>query len=257
MPNDLRPNVQFFRLIDQARPPQIADRSGMGTLPTRAYRYCEAVTSATAYGWWVFSPMDFYVFYNGDDIFWRYEGSDVWLKLMPSAQFPNFAAQFDAAAPPNVRGFSPPFLTALPEAGTLQIWSGLIARTAPGWDLLLRAPANLPLPGGFTLYEGIVATDRWFGPLFANLRLTKTDHPIRIRSDFPLLQIQPLRLENYGPDVMKSMSVIDAFTDMTIEDWEAYRSTIVEPNKDQDRPHGGYATNIRRAQKCPVADHRQ
>ena len=40
------PIMCFYRLIEQARLPQRADRSAAGTLPTRAYRYCEAVTAA-------------------------------------------------------------------------------------------------------------------------------------------------------------------------------------------------------------------
>jgi hypothetical protein len=52
----------------------------------------------------------------------------------------------------------------------VQIWSGLIARTAPGWSLLIRPPANLPRLPGLDAYEGLVETDRWFGPLFTNHR---------------------------------------------------------------------------------------
>jgi hypothetical protein len=40
--------IRFYRLIDEARFPQRADRSAAGTLPTRAYRYCDAVTTATS-----------------------------------------------------------------------------------------------------------------------------------------------------------------------------------------------------------------
>jgi hypothetical protein len=147
------PIVCFHRLIDQARLPQRADRSAAGTLPTRAYRYCEAVTTAAGYGWWVFPPADLLLLWDGHDIFWQCTGVADWLPLMPSAQFPDFSARFDAAAPGALAGCSPPFLTALPEPGTLQIWTGLIARTAPDWSLLIRAPANLPSPGGYALYE--------------------------------------------------------------------------------------------------------
>jgi hypothetical protein len=164
------PIVHFYRLIEQARVPQRADRSAAGTLPTRPYRYCEAVTTAAAYGWWVFPPADLQFLWDGHDIFWQCTGWEDWLPLMPAAQFPGFAARFDDAAPASLAGCSPPLLTALPEPGTLQIWTGLLARTAPDWSLLIRAPANLPLPGGFSMYEGIVETDRWFGPLFINQR---------------------------------------------------------------------------------------
>ena len=39
--------VTFHRLIPNARLPQRADRSAAGTLPTRAYRYCEPATTAS------------------------------------------------------------------------------------------------------------------------------------------------------------------------------------------------------------------
>ena len=141
------PVVRFYRLIDEARFPQRADRSAAGTLPTRAYRYCQPATSAAGFGWWVFPPADLQFLWDGHDIFWQRTGGADWLPLAPSAQFPDFAARFDATAPKSVAGCSPPFLTALPESGTLQIWTGLIARTAMDWSLLIRAPANLPSRG--------------------------------------------------------------------------------------------------------------
>ena len=42
--------VTFHRLIPTARMPQRADKSAAGSLPTRAFRYCEAATSAAAFG---------------------------------------------------------------------------------------------------------------------------------------------------------------------------------------------------------------
>ena len=56
---------------------------------------------------------------------------------------------------------------------------------------MVRAPANVPRSGNYELFEGIIETDHWFGPLITNMRLTKTDVPIDFRADFPLLQVQP------------------------------------------------------------------
>lgn len=253
MNQDIRPIAQFYRLVEQARPPQRADRSAMGTLPTRAFRYCEAATSAAGYGWWIFPPMDIQILWDGADIFWHYDGAEDWLKLTPSAQLPGFSDQFDAAAPEGLRGFSPPFLSALPEPGSLQIWTGLIARTAPDWHLLLRAPANLPLPGGFALYEGIVETDRWFGPLFTNLRFTRSHAPIRLRADFPLLLAQPVRSLDYASETLAAMSVVGPLETLDTTDWAAYRATVVAPNLDPHRPFGAYAARVRKVRRCPVA----
>jgi hypothetical protein len=256
MPQATDAIIRFYRLIDQARPPQRADRSAGGTLPTRAYRYCEAVTSATSFGWWAFPPIDLMLLWDGTDIFWQYEGISNWLPLMPSAQFPDFVARFNAAAPPSLRDCSPPFLTALPEPGTLQIWTGLLARTAPGWHLHVRAPANLPTTGGFNLYEGIVASDRWFGPLFTNLRLTRTDVPIRLRRDFPFLQLQPVQQIAYSDRILSSMEFVSDVHELDDKDWADYYATVVIPNENPDRALGAYAVSERKQRRtsCPVAE---
>jgi hypothetical protein len=176
--------LRVHRLIEHARPPQRADRAAAGTLPIRAYHYCDAVTSAAGNDWWGFAPMELQLIWDGHDVFWYFEGAPDWIRPSPAAHFPSFSAVFDAAAPAALRGCAPPFLTALLEPGTVQIWTGLMARTAPGWSLLVRPPANLPLPGGHSLYEGVVETDIWFGPLFTDLRLARTHESIHLRPDF-------------------------------------------------------------------------
>jgi Family of unknown function (DUF6065) len=259
MPDETPAIASFFRLIPQTRPPMRADRSAAGTLPTRAYRYCEAVTAAAGFGWWVFPPAGLRFIWDGADIFWACDELDEWQPLSPSGQLPGFADAFDTAAPKKLLGCAPPMLTALPEAGTLQIWTGLMVRTLPGWHLLVRAPANLPLTGGFSMYEGIVATDTWFGPLFTNLRFTRTNSPITLRPDFPLLQVQPILAANYADEILNSTGFVPDMDGMAEADWEAYFRTIVIPNLDPDRPFGAYATNARRrrksdagAAKCPM-----
>ena len=240
-----KPIVHFYRLIEDARMPQRADRSAAGTLPTRAYRYCQAVTTAAAYGWWIFPPTDLQFMWDGHDIFWQCTGWEDWMPLMPSAQFPDFAGRFDDAAPEPLAGCSPPFLSALPEPGTLQIWSGLMARTAPDWSLLIRSPVNLPLPGGFALYEGIVETDRWFGPLFTNLRFTRTGTPVRLRADFPLAQLQPLPRLAYADETLSAAGTTGDMAGMADEDWADYRATIADPSSKPNRNFGSYAVAAR------------
>jgi hypothetical protein len=244
------PIVHFHRLIEQARAPTRADRSAAGTLPTRAMRYCEAVTSAAGFGWWVFPPMDLTLLWDGDSIFWHYKHD--WLALT-AAQFPGFSAAFDAAAPADLAGCAPPFLTVLPEPGTLQIWTGLFARTAPDWSLLIRPPANLALQGGYALYEGIVEADRWFGPLFTNLRFTRSHSPIRLGADFPLAQVQPIPRRAYSDDTLRSTNLTPGLASLTTTDWNAYGASIAEPNSRPDRAFGAYATDVRKRRNlCPI-----
>lgn len=240
------PIVHFHQLTRAGRAPMRADRSACGTLSARAVRYCEALTSATAFGWWVFPVLDIEVLWDGSDIFWRCDDVPDWMPLLPSAQLPDYAAEFDAMAPAGLQGCSPPFLTALPEPGTLQMWTGLIAQTAPDWHLLVRSPANMAPIGGISLFEGIVESDRWFGPLFTNMRFTRSHMPIRFRADYPLLQVQPVPRHAYSSGTLDKIDITPGPSHLTQAHWDAYQSSIVEPNSRPNRPFGGYATKVRK-----------
>ncbi len=241
------PLVTFFRLIPECRAPQRADRSAAGTMPTRAFRYCEAMTSASAFGWYVFPPMAFSLMWDGStDVIWTYKGADGWYPLK-AAQFPGFAQRFDEAVPPDLQGYSPPFLAAGKEPGIVQVWSGLVARTAPGFGLLVRPPANLARSQGYDHYEGIIETDRWFGPLFSNVRLTRTNVPIEFDPDFPYLQVQPVHRDVYG-EAIDNFAIVGDIGKLDQEDWDAFRS-VVNPSADPDRHRGHYATSVRRRRK--------
>lgn len=238
--------VSFFRLIPSARLPQRADRSAAGSLPTRAFRYCEAATSAAAFGYYLFPPIGFSVMWDGHDIIWTFEGAGEWLPLNAAAQFPGFRDYFDSVAPEEIREYSPPFLGALQEPGLIQMWTGLVVRTAPGWSLLVRAPANLPRSGGWEPYEGIVETDHWFGPLITNLRLTKTNVPIDFRPDYPLLQVQPLPRHVYEDATLNNYEIVPDIRQLSPEDWDDYYDTVVRPNSQIVRPRGQYAAAARK-----------
>lgn len=244
------PLITFFRFIPSARLPQRGDRSAGGSIPTRAYRYCEPITTASAFGWYVFPPMSFSVIWDGGtDIAWTYKGADGWFALA-AAQFPGFAEQFDNAAPPDIRGYSPPFVATLATPpGGVQLWSGLVARTAPGWSLLVRPPANLARSQGYECWEGIVETDRWFGPLFTNIRLTRTHTPIEFDANVPFLQVQPIHRSMCG-DALDNVEIISDLEGLDPGDWDAFRNTIVTPTESNpgQRP-GHHAAAVRRRRK--------
>lgn len=242
------PLVRFWRLIADAPLPQRADRAAGGTLPTRAFRHCDAVTTAAAFGWHVFPAMDLAVRWDGHEVEWTFAGAGGWHPLAV-AQYPDFRAAFDTAAPEPLQGYAPPFIGALAEPGLINLWSGLFARCRPGWSLLVRPPANLPRPPGFELYEGIVEADRWFGPLFVNLRLTRTGQPIEFRRDRPLLQVQPIPREAYAEEGLNRFGLEDGLDALTPGDWAAYDASIVAPRREGRCPAGRYAAEARRARR--------
>ena len=244
--------VTFYRMIDSASAPERADRSAFGSLPTRAFRYCDAVTMAAGYGWYIAPPTDLSLLWDGQEILWRCPGLADWQRL-DAAQFPHFAQRFDAAAPPDTKEYSPPFLTALQEPGLVQIWTGLAARTAPGWSLLIRGLANLPRHPGYECFEGMLEADRWFGPLFTNLRLTRTGVPVTLRADEAFLQVQPVPQIAYAESVLGQSAFVECLEDFTPDDWAAYHDAIVAPSQDPQRSPGRYAAEGRRRRRnlCP------
>ena len=247
------PVVTFYTAVPGCRTPMRADPSVLGTLPARGFQYCEALRAASSFGWYVFPPIDFTLQWDGSQVIWTYRGAKAWYPLT-SAQFPGYQAIFDRVAPARLQGFSPPFLTAVPEPGIIQVWTGLMIESAQDWSVLVRPPANLPRNLAFDVYEGIVETDRWFGPLFTNIRLIKTDIPIHFSTEIPLIQVQPLHRSAYADEVSNDFGVVAnpaAFSDAA---WSRYEQTIVKPNLDPLRPVAAYATSVRRRRKsgCPV-----
>lgn len=248
-----KPLIEFFQLVPSGMPPRRADKSVGGVIPARALRYCEAITSASGFGWYVFLPLSFKVVWDGHDMLWTYPGVDEWLPLTKDAvQYPGFSQQFDGAAPADVRGFSPTFLAPSIQPGQLQIWTGCIARTAPGWSLLVRGVANLSHSQSYHMLEGIIETDHWFGPLFDNVRILKTDVPIDFRSDIPFLQVQPVRKETYSDKLLQNYAVRD-INALSADDWESFRRTVVAPNSMPERKPGRYAVAVRKAAHASTA----
>lgn len=246
---DAEPLARFIRLAGEAPLPRRADRSAGGTLPTRAFRYCEAATSAAAFGWLVFPPIDLDLLWDGERVLWTWRGAGGWHPLSV-AQAPGFRERFDAAAPEAVRGFSPPLLGALPEPGLVNLWSGLLARSRPGWSLLVRAPANLPRMPGVELYEGLLDADAWFGPLFVNLRLTRTGVPVCFRTDTPFLQVQPVPRAAHDDAALNAFAAEDGLAAMSEADWAAYERTVVAPRRDGACPLGRHAAEVRRRRRA-------
>jgi hypothetical protein len=231
---------RFYRLIPDAPLPRRADRSADGMLPTRGFRYCEALASASAFGWYIYPPLNFALVWDGVEIAWTYEGAEDWYPLR-AAQFPGFRRLFEEIAPDPVKPLAPTFLAVAREPGVLQIWSGYFVGTAPGWALLSRGPANIPRNQGYDHYEGIVEPETWFGPLFTNIRLTRTNSPVEFHVRYPLFQVQPLLRQCYNEVSFEVVSL----SELSAADWQSFEATV-KPNTDQMRMMGHYAVDIRR-----------
>lgn len=251
----MTPVATFHRLVPDALMPMRADRAALGTLPTAALQYCEAITSASAFGWYAFPPMDFHVQWDGSGFIWTHDDADSWFPVR-SEHFLGFDEAFARKAPPDVQDLAPPFLTAIAQPGVLQVWTGVMVRTRPGWSLLVRPPANLARSRDYEPYEGIIETDRWFYPLFINLRVIAADRPIFFDRTRPLLQAQPLLRATYDDADLGTAAFADGIDSLSAQDWDDFRASIGTRAKDPMMRPGRYAADVRKRasrEKCPHA----
>ncbi len=119
-------------------------------------------------------------------------------------------------------------------------------RTAPEWSLLVRPVVNYPPSRNVDLFEGVIETDRWFGPLFTNLRLAKRDYPIHFGTEMPLFQVQALPRAAHSELTHKRVSMVEGLSHFSPDDWLDYEATIVKPNLDPERRVAAYAARARK-----------
>lgn len=239
------PLVRLYQLFPNAPAPVRAERSLFGTIPLRAHAYCEPFTAASAFGWWSFPPVDFALMWEGGStVLWKLLDSESW-DLLDTAVVPGLAEQYARLAPKDAPAHPPAFLSAQREGGKpaepglIQIWTGLIAKTRRDWALLIRPPANLPRDSSFEVFEGVIETDWWFGPLWSNIRFCRTKYPIVFRTGTPLLQIQPIPKCAYSDRNLDSMVLTKGIQDLSQEDWKDYSDAF-------DMRLGGYKTGVYR-----------
>jgi hypothetical protein len=180
------------------------------------------------------------------------DDGDNWYPLT-SLQYPDFVAHFNEHAPAEAKEFAPPFIAMTVDPGIVQVWTGYIVKTAPGYSLLVRGPANIMASQGYQHFEGVIETDRWFGPLFTNVKLLRTNAPIHFHAHRPFLQLTSIHRAHYADSLLNDFEVHDGFAGFRPEDWAAYQRTVVKPNADPfSRKVGAYAaaTRKRRAQEA-------
>lgn len=244
--------IKFYQLVQGGFPPRKASRSANGSLPTDGFRYCEPVRTASGFGWYVYLPMDFWLLWDGAEIQWTVDGGANWRPLADAIQYPGFSDSFDRAAPEGCRGYAPPFITRGTEHDGLQIWTGTMISTEPGFAALFRRPANLDWRTDYTGWEGVVETDSWFGPLFLNIRLRKMGTPIVFRRTEPFIQVQPIPRALLKDAADAPLEVAEGVEGLSAAEWEAYANTVVRRMQTRRRL-GDYAVETRkRASPAPA-----
>jgi hypothetical protein len=231
-------------MLPRAISPMAADKSALGSMPAAAHQYCEAMRSASSFGWYIFPPKDIRLRWDGSQTF--FESDEGEWRPLTSVVDPDHAAHWDEHCPPDLRGGVPPYLSTLFVPGVVQIWSGLLLGTAQDWSVLVRPLANLAQPRAYACYEGIIETD-WFKPLplFINIRLTATDSVIEIPRARPLFQVQPLHRSCYTT----ALASFVEHPGLAAQEWDGLRDTVRSVSAVRPHDIGRYGAEVRKRAK--------
>jgi Family of unknown function (DUF6065) len=228
--------VEIFSLYSDIRPPERASGSVRGSLPSRAVQHCPPVTAASGLGWYIFPPVDFALRWDGQETSWSLlvenepaewrslaGGYDAKLQVLTDAvaalpeRFSADADIFDFQD----RGVS--FLDADPRAQhTLEITTGTVARTSPGWCLLARGVPNWPNDGGHQVLEGLVETDWYRSTIPTILRLTTPGKVVRFYRDTPLMLLQPVHRSTFAALGRADLTVCRGLAEWPDDLWAEY-----------------------------------
>lgn len=251
--------VEFYNLFSRGCRLSSASRDVGGTLPVAAVQFCPPVQVASAHGYYLYPPQTFALHWDGSRscVSWRLD-SDFkpvdWLPLdggQGARIPPQGDAQGDAVpATPRQREelhdlldvrHGPPFVSASPRLqDSIEITTGLVARTPPGYGLLVRSPVNIVSARGAFVYDGFLETDWYRSYIPVVLRLISTD-PVIFHERMPMahLQVVPYPSEPTRPRVARGM---DSWpTDV----WEEFLDQRRQRNEGGRRP-GSYARAARK-----------
>ena len=255
--------VEFFRVSPQTILPMRADKSALGSIPAAAHQYCEALRTASSFGWYVFPPADIRLRWDGAEVFLSNEDGE-WAPLTSQVS-PAMSEAWDASCPDELKGAVPPYVSALFVPGVVQIWTGLFAATAPDWNLLVRPLANVTGSRAWSCYEGVIQTG-WFKPcpVFINIRLLATGEVIHIARSKPMFQLQPLHASCFQ-DAVADAGMFDEVPAIGSDDaaaqafWDGVSNTIRSVSAERPPDFGRYGAEVRKRAKrasagqCPHA----
>jgi Family of unknown function (DUF6065) len=195
--------LKVWRLHPQGCAIAPADRTLRGTANEFAARWCGPYTHANKAGWWLFPPVDI-------DITWKGGQEFEWELLTPYSNADGHLIRFllmgdsNGASPETWltdHGGRSKFTWGLVEEGVVQVWTGCIFETPPGWGLQVRSPINCA-DDRFHVMEAMLETDWLQQDIWLNLAFHRPGEKVELRRDAwpPLAHLMPVRRETYeGP----------------------------------------------------------
>lgn len=215
--------MKIFRLHPDGIRLERADPKLRGEAEKGAVKYCGPFMHANYAGWYVYPSIELDVMYLGDGK-WDYNIIKPWEDLEKLIITANLSPDDP------FKGEGRQKLSfGLSEPQTLQIWSGIIVQTPPGWCIHVRNPINLEAAYArpYHIQEGIIESDWLKYDLWLNIKFHRAGERVQIRQNMwpPIAQIVPTRREAYDPNLSFEDTIIDKTNpdgSIVWEEWQKY-----------------------------------
>lgn len=185
--------LKVWRLHPSSSKLARAEKTLHGTAHPGGIRYCGPFTNANAAGWWVFPPVDVDIEWKGGrdfdyELLSPYDDTDWHLvRFLADEEDREHIDQWSRG------GGRTKFTWGLLEEGVVQIWTGLMFETPPGWALQMRSPANFT-PRACHVMEAVLETDWLQYDIWLNLVFDRPGEVVRLRRNGwpPIAQLVPV-----------------------------------------------------------------
>ncbi len=186
-----------------------------------ALRFCGPFVHAGSCGVWAYPPVDMDITYLGDGQ-WDIEQLSEYTPLDGIVIKNNLRTEDKFRS--IYRGGR--ISVGKVEPDLIQIWTGCIFRTPPGWGLHVRQPINFPEAYNrpYHIQEGIIESDWLWYDIWFNIRFHRANEKAELRRDMwpPLAQLVPVRKEAYAKCEIQDQ-ILDRKTEDGGEVWDFWQ----------------------------------
>jgi hypothetical protein len=192
-------HINIWEIHPQACKVEPAEKTCKNTANKVAVQWCEPYANANQSGFWMYSPIDI-------DLVMKDEGLEVIncerygeedYEIVKSLIRQEDQSDFQKWIFPGIGRTKTSF--GFVEKNVVQIWTGIIFETPPGWCLHIRSPINFERTD-FAIMEAVLETDWMQYDIWMNVIINEKNKPIAIRKDVPIAQIIPVRRESFKGD---------------------------------------------------------
>jgi hypothetical protein len=189
--------IKAWKIHPKACRIEKAEKTCEGLANKGGVQWCGPYTNANKSGFWLYSPIEIDFTYDGEKFEIHHMedyGPEDYDRVKQLIK-PSDGSDMEKWCFPGVGRTKT--TVGLVEKNVIQIWTGLIFETPPGWCLHVRSPVNFPRRN-FEIMEAMLETDWMQYDIWINVSCSKGR--TKITKDFPLAQIIQTRRETFKSD---------------------------------------------------------